>query len=75
MAVIDILQATVDGDAVAVTGTVDGKPYATQVWLSHLNTLGTKAARRAYVAAQLKARADRDAPKAPIDLSGTPITL
>ena len=55
---VTILRAQTVGDAVTVTGTVDGVPAQVQVWKSHLNTLSTKAARVTYVAQQLKAAAD-----------------
>ena len=72
---IDDFTATVDGDSVTVTATADGKSYTVTCWLSHMQTLPGKAAKRAYVASLIKAAADRDAAKAALDLSGTPIVL
>jgi hypothetical protein len=73
MTIIDSITASANGDDVTVTGTVDGVVVQIHVWKSHLTQLGTKAAQRAYVAAQLKAAA----PAAPtsVDLAGTPITI
>ena len=52
-----------------MTGTVDGAEVTVTVWKSHLVTLTTKAAKVAYVAAQMKAQA----PAAPttMDLAAT----
>lgn len=72
MAVIDNLSAKVSGDDVVISGTVDGVPVEGHVWLSHLNTLSTKAAKRAYVAAELKKLVPV---VSTVDLTGTPITL
>lgn len=74
MAIISITRAEVDGDAVTVTGTVDGQELSVQVWKSHLDKLGNKAARVGYVALQLKAAAETGTPKGMIDLQAT-VTL
>lgn len=73
MARITIDKATINGDSVEIEGTVDTIAVVIRVWLSHLNTLANKAAKRSYVAQELK----RNAPIAPItlDLSGAPIDV
>lgn len=73
MTQIDIQSATLSGDAVTITGTVDGVEVVVSVWKSHLDTLATKPLKRSYVAAQLKAAAP--AAPATIDLTGAVITL
>ena len=73
MTTIDNLNAVVTNDDVVVTGTVDGVLVEIHVWKSHLDTLATKALKRAYVAAELK-KAAKPAVVS-IDLTGTPITL
>jgi hypothetical protein len=50
-----IQSASVQGDTVTVTGTVDGSPVTVTVWLSYLNTLATNGAKVNYVAQQLAA--------------------
>ena len=60
--------ATVNGDDVTISGTVDGVAVSVHCWLSHLNTFGSKAAKGVYVAALMKAAAQ--APST-VDLSGT----
>ena len=60
--------AIIVGDDVAVSGTVDGVAVTVHCWLSHLNTLGTKAAKAAYVAGLMKTAAV--APST-VDLAGT----
>jgi len=72
---IDDFTAVVDGDTVTVTATADGKSYTVTCWLSHLQPLGGKGARRAYLAGLIKAAADRDTAKPALDLSGAPIIL
>jgi hypothetical protein len=74
---IDNLQATVIGDAVTITGTVNGKTYTVNAWLSHINSLANKAAKRTYVAGLLNAAYNADPSNASttIDLTGTPIVL
>ena len=69
MATVKLVSATVVGEQVTVTGTVDGAEVTVTVWKSHLVTLTTKAAKVAYVAAQMKAQA----PAAPtaMDLAAT----
>jgi len=72
MAQVVLNDASVVGDTVTVTGTVDGAPATVQVWLSHLNTLGTLAAKRTYIAAQLKASIPATST---IGLTGAPLTV
>jgi hypothetical protein len=50
---VAVLSADRVGDAVTVTGTVDGQPATVQVWFSHLASLPDVPTRRQYVAQQL----------------------
>ena len=50
--------------------TVDGVPYTVHCWKSHLDTLPTKVAKRAYVAQLLKDAAHQPTT---LDLTGTVI--
>jgi hypothetical protein len=60
----------VQGDRVTVSALVDGQRYEVGCWLSHLQSLPTKAARQAYLAGLLKAAAYPPQGAAP-DVSGT----
>jgi hypothetical protein len=60
--------ARIVGDAVMISGTVDGVAVTVQCWLSHLNTLAGKGAKAAYVAGLMKAAA---AAPSTVDLAGT----
>jgi hypothetical protein len=70
MATVTIVRAVRTGDLVTATGTVDGKPYTVNCWLSHLNTLPNRAAKVAYVAGLLKDVADQQTPPE-VDLTAT----
>lgn len=59
----------VRGDDVTISGTVDGVPVTVHCWLSHLNTLSTKAAKAAYVAGLMKAAVPPAS--VTVDLTGT----
>jgi hypothetical protein len=48
-----ILSADRVGDAVTVSGTVDGQPATVQLWASHLATMPDNLTRRQYAAQQL----------------------
>lgn len=69
MATVILQDGLLNGDEVRVTGTVDGVEVSVRVWKSHLDTLSTLAAKRAYVAAQLKAAAP--AASVAVSLAGT----
>ena len=75
MAQVTIVRAEIEGDAVHVTGTVDGNEVRVRVWKSHLDTLGNRAAKVAYVAGELKATAVANGLLAPtrsmLDLAAT----
>ena len=73
MSKISNMVATVDDDDVTVVGLVDDVEVTIHVWKSHLDTLGTKAAKRAFIAQQLKAATPKT--KAILDLSGADITV
>lgn len=60
-ATVVITGADINGDDVIASGTVDGNPAQVHVWLSHLNSLSTLAAKKTYVAQQLKLSADATA--------------
>jgi hypothetical protein len=60
----------VQGDRVTVSALVDGQRHTAECWLSHLNTLATKAAKQNYLAGLLKAAAYPPQGAAP-DVSGT----
>ena len=47
--------AVISGDAVTISGTVDGVPVSVQCWLSHLNTLAGNGPKATYVAGLMKA--------------------
>jgi hypothetical protein len=58
------------GDRVTVSALVDGQRVSVDCWLSHLQSLPTKAARQNYLAGLLKAAAYP--PQGPaVDVSGT----
>ncbi len=72
MAQVILSDATVVGDVVTCSGTVDGQPSTVTVWLSHLTSLPTFAAKRTYIAAQLKATVPASST---LGLTGAPITV
>jgi len=49
MPIISIASASAVGDLVTVNATVDGQSVVVTCWLSHLNTLPTKAAKLTYL--------------------------
>lgn len=70
MATVIVKTATRRNDAVTVNGTVDDVAYTVNVWMSHLDTFGTKDTKRRYAAEQLKAAADREVTQN-VDITGT----
>ena len=67
------IKATLQGDAMTLTGEVDGVPRTAQVWKSHLDSLPDEAARIAYVVGLLAEQTAAE--PVPVDLGFTKLEV
>lgn len=66
MALVRITNVGFSGDALTISGTVDGVPVSATAWKSHIDSLATAALKKAYLRLQLKLTAQ--GPASPIDI-------
>jgi hypothetical protein len=70
MASVTVTRVERRGDRLTIVGTVDDVPARAECWKSHVDTLGTNAAKLSYAAGLLKTAADEATP-ATVALTGT----